>query len=99
MQPRLFVEQKLTVFVNKYHVLGTSGAGERAGLVAFAQQKRFKFRELLTFYTDESKGKKYQCGYRVFAGTGRLAFASYESDPALLHPGDIARLLNSFHVH
>ena len=54
MQPRLFVEQKLTPFVNKYRVFGTTG-GERAGLAAFAQQKRFKFKEQLTFYPDEAK--------------------------------------------
>ena len=54
VQPRLFVEQKLTAFVNKYRVFGTVG-GERAGLAAFAQQKRFKFKEQLTFYPDENK--------------------------------------------
>ncbi|UDY22704.1 hypothetical protein [Nocardioides sp. Kera G14] len=55
MQPRLFVEQKLTAFVNKYRVFGTTDGGERAGLAAFAQQKRFKFKEELTFYADERK--------------------------------------------
>lgn len=54
MQPRLYVEQKLTAFVNKYRVYGTSG-GQRTGLAAFAQQKRFKFKEQLTFYPDEAK--------------------------------------------
>ncbi|MFT4265142.1 MAG: hypothetical protein QM572_17295 [Nocardioides sp.] len=57
MQPRLFVEQKLTAFVNKYRVYGTN-AGERAGMAAFAQQKRFKFKEELHFYTDESKAEE-----------------------------------------
>lgn len=52
VQPRLFVEQKLTAFVNKYRVYGTT-AGERAGLAAFAQQKRFAFKEQLLFYPEE----------------------------------------------
>ncbi len=54
VKPRLFVEQKLTAVVNKYRVYGAVD-GERAQMVAFAQQKRFKFKEKLSFYPDESK--------------------------------------------
>jgi hypothetical protein len=54
MEPRLVVEQKLTAFVNKYRVFDAGGGG-RGELTAFAQQKRFKFKEQLLFYPDESK--------------------------------------------
>lgn len=55
MKPRLFIEQKITPFVNKYKVLGVTEAGQPAGLVALAQQKRLAFKEQVTFYTDEQK--------------------------------------------
>jgi uncharacterized protein YxjI len=55
MKPRLFIEQRITAFVNKYKVLGTTETGEKGGLVAFAQQKRLAFREKVTFYQDEAK--------------------------------------------
>lgn len=55
MKPRLFVEQKITAFVNKYKVFGATEAGKQAGLTAFAQQKRLAFKEKVTFYTDEQK--------------------------------------------
>ncbi len=55
MKPRLFIEQKITAFVNQYKVFGSDEAGMQAGLVAFAQQKRLAFKEQVTFYTDEQK--------------------------------------------
>ena len=55
MKPRLFFEQKITAFVNKYKVLGVNEAGEQAGLVAMAQQKRLAFKEKVTFYADEKQ--------------------------------------------
>lgn len=55
MKPRLFIEQKITPFVNRYMVFGADEAGEQADLVALAQQKRIAFKEKVTFYTDEQK--------------------------------------------
>lgn len=55
MKPRLFIEQKITPFVNKYKVLGVTETGQAGGLVALAQQKRLAFKEQVTFYTDEQK--------------------------------------------
>ncbi len=55
MRPRLFIEQKITAFANKYKVYGADEAGQSTGLVAFAQQKRIAFKEKVTFYTDEGK--------------------------------------------
>jgi hypothetical protein len=55
MKPRLFIEQKITPFANKYKVSGADEAGAQTGLVALAQQKRIAFKEKVTFYTDEAK--------------------------------------------
>jgi len=55
MKPRLYFEQKITAFVNKYKVLGVTEAGEQADLLAMAQQKRLAFKEKVTFYTDEQQ--------------------------------------------
>jgi hypothetical protein len=55
MKPRLFIEQKITAFVNKYKVFGATDAGEQAALHALAQQKRLAFKEKVTFYTSEQK--------------------------------------------
>lgn len=55
MKPRLFIEQKITAFANKYKVYGANEAGEQADMVAFAQQKRLAFKENVTFYNDENK--------------------------------------------
>jgi len=56
MKPTLFVEQKITVFVNQYKVL-TANGDKKGQLVAFAQQKRFAFKEKMNFYSDESKNQ------------------------------------------
>lgn len=55
MKPRLFIEQKITAFVNQYKVFGADENGNQAGLAAFAQQKRLAFKEKVAFYTDEQK--------------------------------------------
>jgi uncharacterized protein YxjI len=55
MKPRLFIEQKITAFVNKYKVFGADDAGNHAGLISLAQQKRLAFKEKVTFYIDEQK--------------------------------------------
>lgn len=55
MKPKLIVEQKITAFVNKYKVFAVNEAGEKADLVALAQQKRLAFKEKVTFYSDEAK--------------------------------------------
>jgi uncharacterized protein YxjI len=55
MQPRLIVEQKITVFTNQYWVFSATGDGGKAEMLAFVQQKRLAFKEKVSFYTDESK--------------------------------------------
>lgn len=58
MKPRLYVEQKITPFVNRYKVFGVDPATETKGeLVALAQQKRIAFKEKVSFYTDEQKSQ------------------------------------------
>lgn len=53
--PRLFVRQKLTMMVNRYEVFAAAPDGSQGQLMAFAEQKRFAFKEQVTFYTDPSR--------------------------------------------
>ncbi|HEX5448343.1 MAG TPA: hypothetical protein VFW90_04055 [Candidatus Saccharimonadales bacterium] len=55
MQPRLVVEQKITVFTNQYRIFAANTEGGKAQMVSFVQQKRLAFKEKVSFYTDESK--------------------------------------------
>lgn len=58
MKPRLYVDQKITPFVNRYKVFGAEPAtGAKSELVALAQQKRIAFKEKVSFYTDEQKSQ------------------------------------------
>lgn len=53
------IEQKITPLVNRYGIYSTDSDGNKAALVAFAQQKRFAFKEGFTFYKDERKSEPY----------------------------------------
>lgn len=55
MNPKLIIEQKITAFVNKYSVYAADANGNKAQLLAFAQQKRIALKEKVSFYSDESK--------------------------------------------
>jgi uncharacterized protein YxjI len=61
--PEFYVRQKITLMVNRYEILDQDGGS--GGLLAFAQQKRFKFKEHVAFYADESKSDE------VFSFTAR----------------------------
>lgn len=54
MNPRFRVQQKITPLVNRYFVL----APDSDDVLAFAQQKRFKFREEVIFYDDTDKSNE-----------------------------------------
>ncbi len=51
----LHIRQKLTMMVNQYWISSTDSAGNPAEVMAFAQQKRMKLREEVTFYRDDSR--------------------------------------------
>lgn len=55
MTPKLIVEQKITAFVNQYAIFAATPSGDKADLVAYAQQKRLAFKEKVTFYNDTAK--------------------------------------------
>jgi uncharacterized protein YxjI len=58
MQPRMIVEQKITLFTNQYRIYSTDANGQKQQLIAFAQQKRLALKEKIEFYSDESKQQK-----------------------------------------
>lgn len=55
MTPKLIVEQRITAFVNQYSIYAAQPDGKKGNLLAFAQQKRFAFKEKVTFYANEAK--------------------------------------------
>lgn len=52
---QLIIEQRITALVNQYRIYGTDGNGNKTELKAYAQQKRFAFKEAIHFYSDEDK--------------------------------------------
>lgn len=53
--PQFFVKQKFTMMVNRYDILAANPDGSIGQLLAFAEQKRFAFKEQVTFFADASK--------------------------------------------
>lgn len=52
---RLLVRQKLTMMVNRYEIIRTDESGAELGLLCFAEQKRMKLKEEVTFFTDAGR--------------------------------------------
>jgi uncharacterized protein YxjI len=55
--PRFFIKQRVTVMVNRYEIVAANSDGTEAHLLAFAEQKRMKLREEVTFFADESRSR------------------------------------------
>jgi hypothetical protein len=55
--PRFFVAQRITLMVNRYEIRAANPDGTEGALMAFAEQKRMKLKEEITFFTDESKSR------------------------------------------
>jgi hypothetical protein len=56
--PRFHVRQKITMMVNRYQVFEEAPGGGEGRLLAFAEQKRFKLKEEVTFWTDEHRSRR-----------------------------------------
>ncbi|GLZ32444.1 hypothetical protein Lesp02_46320 [Lentzea sp. NBRC 105346] len=52
----IHVHQKITMMINRYEIF-IDNAGVPGDLIAFVEQKRFKFKEQVTIYTDSSKSR------------------------------------------
>lgn len=52
---RFFVKQRLTMMVNRYEIRAMAPDGSEGALLAVAQQKRFAFKERVTFFADEAR--------------------------------------------
>ena len=55
--PRFFVKQRITVMVNRYEIVAANPDGSEGHLLAFAEQKRMKLKEEVTFFADESRNR------------------------------------------
>ncbi len=80
--PTFFIKQRVTMLVNRYEILAANPDGSIGNLIALAEQKRFAFKEQVTFFSDESKSvpvfsfKARQvmdlaAGYDIFDGNGQ----------------------------
>ncbi|WP_010224465.1 MULTISPECIES: hypothetical protein [unclassified Pseudonocardia] len=65
--PRFLVRQRITLGVNRYDVHAANPDGSEGPLMAFAQQKRFAFKEEVVFWADDSRRR------RVFSFKARQA--------------------------
>lgn len=50
-----FVKQRVTVMANRYEIRAAAPGGGEGPVVAVAQQKRFAFKEQVTFYAEDDK--------------------------------------------
>ena len=55
--PAFFVQQRITLMVNRYEVVGMNPDGSEGPLLAFAEQKRMKLKEEVVFYADTAKSR------------------------------------------
>jgi len=53
--PAFLVKQHITIMVNRYEILTANPDGSEGPLLAFAQQKRMSFKEVVNFYADTAK--------------------------------------------
>ncbi len=53
----LYLRQKVTLIANKYWVHGVYDGATQGPVIAFAEQKKMKLREEVTFFDSEAKGK------------------------------------------
>ena len=56
--PSFFVNQRITMMVNRYEIRAADPDGSPGAIVAFAEQKRMKLKEEVVFYSDESKTRR-----------------------------------------
>ncbi len=56
--PHFSVSQQITVMVNRYEIRSAGPDGGEGHLLAFAEQKRMKLKEEVTFYADEDRSRR-----------------------------------------
>jgi len=56
--PRFFVRQKITLMVNRYQVFAANPDGTEGPLMAFAEQRRMKLKEEISFFADETRTRR-----------------------------------------
>src|SRR4051794_30426870 len=56
--PKFFVNQRITVMINRYEILAANPDGTEGHLLALAEQKRMKLKEEVAFFADEAKSRR-----------------------------------------
>lgn len=58
MKPRLYIDQKITAWVNRYRVYEPAQDGAKSDqLICFVEQKRGKLKEKVNFFADDEKSE------------------------------------------
>jgi hypothetical protein len=71
--PRFYLRQRITLMVNQYELHAADPDGREGQLLAFAQQKRFAFKEHVTFFADTAKTRpvfSFKARKRIDLGSG-----------------------------
>lgn len=55
MKPRFYVDQKITLLINRYLIYTADAQGGKGTQTGFVEQERFKFKEKVNFYADDTK--------------------------------------------
>jgi uncharacterized protein YxjI len=55
--PAFFVKQRITMMINRYEIRAVNQDGTEGHLLAFAEQKRMKLKEEITFFADDSRSR------------------------------------------
>jgi uncharacterized protein YxjI len=56
--PTFFINQRITMMVNRYEIRAANPDGSEGQVIAFAEQKRMKLKEEVVFFTDESRSRR-----------------------------------------
>ena len=79
--PQFFIKQKLAMTINRYEIIAANPDGSMGQTMAVAEQKRFAFKEQVTFYADPARTRPvfgfkarqvmdFGAGYDIFDENG-----------------------------
>ena len=100
--PRFYIKQKLALTVNRYDILAANPDGSVGQVMASAEQKRFAFKEQVTFFADEHRTRpvfSFKARKVIDLGSGYDVFDENQQPIGYFKKDFGASLLRStFHV-
>ena len=100
--PRVYIKQQLKLTVNRYEILAANPDGSLGQLLAVAEQKRFAFKEQVTFFADEQRTRPvfgFKARQVIDLNAGYDVFDEYQQPIGFFRKDFGASLLRStFHI-